>query len=187
MEKSSAKTVLFDKAMELFRSDGYDNVTIQQICRESNVTRNAFYYYFDSKEGLLSSYFENIPRFTETLLANVLALPSDWEKLLYIIKAHLKLAESEGLSVCRAFVKVSMDGNGDLLAKYYVSENVTIPLVRNCQTTGAIRNNMEPGALVYLATRLMLGILVTWCCKNGEFDLIAVSMEAFRSLMQPAI
>lgn len=187
MEKNSAKTVLFDKAMELFRSDGYDKVTIQQICRESNVTRNAFYYYFDSKEGLLSSYFENIPRFTETLLADVLALPSDWEKLRYIIKAHLKLAESEGLSVCRAFIKVSMDGNGDLLAKYYVSENVTIPLVRSCQNTGTIRNMMEPEQLVYLATRLMLGILVTWCCKNGGFDLISVSMEAFQSLMQPAI
>ncbi|PKM72997.1 MAG: hypothetical protein CVU91_08245 [Firmicutes bacterium HGW-Firmicutes-16] len=187
MEKASAKTVLFDKAMELFRSDGYDNVTIQQICRKSNVTRNAFYYYFDSKEGLLSSYFENIPRFTETLLADVLALPCDWEKLRYIIEAHLKLAESEGLSVCRAFVKVSMDGNGDLLAKYYVSENVTIPLVRSCQNSGAIGNMTEPGSLVYLATRLLLGVLVTWCCKNGEFDLIAVSMEAFRSLMQPVL
>ena len=75
MEKNSAKTVLFDKAMELFRRDGYDKVTIQQICKESNVTRNAFYYYFDSKEGLLSSYFENIPRFTEALLADVFALP----------------------------------------------------------------------------------------------------------------
>ncbi len=186
MEKNSAKTTLFEKAMELFRTEGYDNVTIQQICKESKLTRNAFYYYFNSKEELLSSYFENIPRFTETLLADVLALPDDWDKLKYIITAHIKLAESEGLSVCRAFIKVSMDGNGDLLAKYYVSENVTIPLVRNCQNSGSVRNMTDAEELVYLATRLMLGILVTWCCRNGEFDLISVSMEAFDSLMQPS-
>ncbi len=185
MEKISAKIILFEKAMELFRRDGYDNVTIQQICREANVTRNAFYYYFNSKEALLSSYFENIPSFTQSLMADVLKLPNDWEKLRYLIEAHMKLIEREGISVCRAFIRVNMDGNGDLLSKYYVSETVTIPLVRNCQNTGLIRNMTEPEWLVYLATRLMLGILVTWCCKNGEFDLIAVSREAFIGLMQP--
>ena len=187
MEKTSAKIILFNKAVELFRKHGYDNVTIQQICRESNVTRNAFYYYFDSKEELFSSYFENMPNFTQSLLANVLALPNDWEKLWYIVEAHMKVAENEGFSFCRAFLKVNMDGHGDLLAKYYVSETVTTPLVRNCQNSGLIRNMTEPNQLVYLATRLMAGILLTWCCKNGNFDLIATSKEAFCSLMQPIL
>ncbi len=185
MDKTSAKTVLFDKAMELFRRNGYDNVTIQQICRESNVTRNAFYYYFNSKEELFSSYFENMPNFTQSLLTNVLTFHNDWEKLWYLIEAHIKVAESEGLSFCRAFIKVNMDGHGDLLAKYYVSETVTAPLVKNCQSLGLIRNMTEPNQLVYLATRLMAGVLLTWCCKNGTFDLIATSKEAFCSLMQP--
>ena len=186
MEKTSAKIVLFDRAMELFRKDGYDNVTIQQICKAANVTRNAFYYYFDSKEALLSSYFENIPNFTESLLADILALPNDWEKLWFLYEAHLKLIESEGLSICRAYLKINMDGNGDLLTKYYVSETVTIPLIRNCQNGGLILNNTEPSKLNYLAMRLIVGILLTWCCKNGEFDLIEVSREAFSALMVPA-
>jgi len=185
MEKTSAKIILFDKAMELFRKNGYDNVTIQQICREASVTRNAFYYYFDSKEALLSSYFENIPNFTQLLLANVLALPNDWEKLWYLFEAHIKLIEIEGLSICRAFIKVNIDGNGDFLTKYYVSETVTIPLLSSCQNSGLIRNMMEPSQLIYLATRMMAGILLTWCCKNGGFDLIASSKEAFRVLMAP--
>lgn len=185
MEKTSAKIILFDRAMELFRKNGYDNVTIQQICSEANVTRNAFYYYFDSKEALLSSYFENIPNFTETLLANVLALPNDWEKLWYLFEAHLRLVENEGLSICRAFMKVNIDGNGEFLTKYYVSETVTIPLLCSCQNSGLIRNMMEPSQLIYLATRMMAGIMLTWCCKNGEFDLINNSREAFRVLLAP--
>lgn len=185
MEKISAKIILFDRAMELFRKNGYDNVTIQQICSEANVTRNAFYYYFDSKEALLSSYFENIPNFTETLLANVLALPNDWEKLWYLFEAHLRLVENEGISICRAFMKVNIDGNGEFLTKYYVSETVTIPLLRSCQSSGLIQNMMEPSQLIYLATRMMAGIMLAWCCKNGEFDLIKNSKEAFRVLMSP--
>lgn len=185
MEKTSAKTVLFNKAMELFRRHGYDNVTIQQICRESHVTRNAFYYYFDSKDALLSSYFENIPDFTEALLAKVPAFPNDWERLWYIFEAHIKLIENEGLSICRAFIKVNIDGNGEFLTKYYVSETVTIPLLRSCQQSGKVRNLMEPSQLIYLATRMIAGILLAWCCKSGQFDLTASSKEAFCVLLSP--
>jgi len=185
MEKASARTVLFEKAMELFRRDGYENVTIQQICSEANFTRNAFYYYFDSKDALLSSYFENVPDFTQTLFADLLAIPSDWDKLWFLFEDHLKLIKTEGLSICRAFIKVNMDGGGDLLTKYYVSETVSIPLVKNCQNSGLIRNMTEPSQLVYLATRMIAGVLLTWCCKNGEFDLLGESKEAFCALMMP--
>lgn len=185
MQKTSAKFILFDKAMELFRQHGYDNVTIQQICKAANVTRNAFYYYFESKEALMSSYFENIPNFTDSLFADILALPNDWEKLWFIFEAHLKLIESEGLSICRAYLKINMDGNGDLLTKYYVSETVTIPLIKSCQLSGMIMNKTEASQLNYLAMRLIVGILLTWCCKNGEFDLIVDSRKAFCVLMEP--
>ncbi len=187
MEKTSAKIVLFDAAMDLFRKDGYDNVSIQQICKAANVTRNAFYYYFESKESLLCSYFENIPSFTEKLLAALFALPNDWEKLWYLFEAHLRLIESEGLSICRAFLKINMNGSGDLLTKYYLSESVCLPLIKSCQASGLIKNQTEPSKLNYLATRLLSGILLTWCCKNGSFDLISDSKDAFTVLMSPSI
>ena len=185
MEKTSTKKNLFDTAMDLFRQHGYDNVTIQQICREASVTRNAFYYYFDSKEALMSSYFENIPDFTQSLLTNILALPNDWEKLWYIFESHLKLIESEGLSICRAFVRVNMDGNGTFLTQYYVSETVTIPLLRNCQSSGLVKNLMEPRQLIYLATRMLAGIIMAWCCENGKFSLLAETKTAFYALLSP--
>jgi len=171
--------------MRLFRQHGYENVTILQICRASNVTRNAFYYYFDSKDALLSSYFDNVPDFTEALLEKLEAVPSDLEKLWSIFEAHVKRIEDEGLSICRAFIKVSIDGNGEFLTKYYVSETVTIPLLRSCQSTGQVKNKMEASRLIYLATRMIAGILLAWCCKNGQFDLIGSSREAFLSLLAP--
>lgn len=185
MEKPSAKSVLFDNAMRLFRQHGYENVTILQICRASKVTRNAFYYYFDSKDALLSSYFDNVTDFTEALLADIQVFPNDWDKLWYIFEAHVKQMEKEGLSICRALIKVNIDGNGEFLTKYYVSETVTIPLLRSCQSSGQVRNMMEPSRLIYLATRMITGILMTWCCKSGQFDLLASSKEAFRVLLSP--
>lgn len=185
MEKPNTKVILFNTAMDLFRKHGYDDVTIQQICKASNVTRNAFYYHFESKDALMSSYFENIPDFTQSLLENILALPNDWEKLWYIFEAHLKQIEREGLSICRASIKVNMEGTGTFLTQYFVSETVTIPLLRSCQSSGLVRNMMEPSQLIYLATRMLAGILLTWCCKNGKFALIEESKTAFCALLSP--
>ncbi len=185
MEKLSAKAVLFDSALRLFRQHGYENVTILQICRASKVTRNAFYYYFDSKESLLSSYFDNVPDFTESLLGRLADFPCDLDKLWFIFEAHLKRMEDEGLSICRALIKANIDGNGEFLTKYYVSETVTIPLLRNCQMTGQVKNMMEASRLIYLTTRMIAGILLTWCCKNGQFDLLGSSREAFCTLLNP--
>ena len=185
MEKNSTKILLFNTAMDLFRKNGYENVTIQQICKHSNVTRNAFYYYFESKEDLMSSYFENIPDFTQSLLTSILALPNDWEKLWYIFESHLKLIENEGLSICRAFIKVSLDGNGDFFTQYNISESVSIPLLRSCQNQGLVRNMMEPQKLIYLSTHMIAGILLTWCGKGGNFPLLAEAKNAFNALLSP--
>lgn len=186
MEKPTAKQSLFNSAMSLFRRDGYENVTIRQICQEAGVTRNAFYYYFGSKEELLSSYFENIPTFTEKLVSELMRLQSDWEKVWYIFQAHIKLIETEGVSICRAFLRVNMEGCGDLLMKYSISERICIPLIKNCQDSGQISNMTEPSRLNYIATRMLSGILLVWCCKDGAFDLISDCKAAFFSLMSPA-
>ncbi|MBP8640660.1 MAG: TetR/AcrR family transcriptional regulator [Oscillospiraceae bacterium] len=185
MEKNSTKILLFNTAMGLFRKNGYDNVTIQQICKQANVTRNAFYYYFESKEDLMSSYFDNIPDFTHHLLTGILPLPNDWEKLWYIFESHLKLIESEGLSICRTLIKVSLDGNGTFLTQYYISESVSIPLLRNCQQQGLVHNMMDPQQLIYLAMRMVVGVLLTWCGSNGNFPLIAEAKNAFCVLLSP--
>ena len=187
MEKANAKLSLFDAAMRLFRRDGYESVTIGQICKEAGVTRNAFYYYFDSKEGLLSSYFENIPSFTEKLVAQLMALPNDWEKVWRIFEAHLQLIEAEGISIVRAFLRINLDGHGDLLMKYSLSEKICIPLIKSCQASGLIGNMTEPAELNYIATRMLSGILLAWCCKNGAFPLLPDCKEAFISLMAPMV
>lgn len=187
MEKNSAKQILFDTALRLFQKYGYDKVTIMQICKEADVTRNAFYYYFNSKEDLLSSYFENIPSFTEKLVAELLALPNDWEKVWHIFEAHLRLIETEGISIVRAFLRINMNGCGDLLMKYSLSERICIPLIKKCQDEGFIGNMTEPAELNYIATRMLSGILLAWCCKKGSFDLVQDCRAAFDSLMVPKV
>ena len=44
------KTEILNKALELFKEKGYDNVTVNEIASASNISKNTFYYYYESKE-----------------------------------------------------------------------------------------------------------------------------------------
>ena len=93
--------------------------------------------------------------------------------------------ENEGVDITRAFLRVNMEGGGDLLLKYSLSEKVCIPLIKSAQDAGLIANLTEPAKLNYIATRMLSGILLAWCCKDGRSDLLSDSRLSFFSLMSP--
>lgn len=55
MERKKAATAqrLFDVAMDLFRKQGIDNTSVQQICDHADVAKGTFFNYYPTKEHLL--------------------------------------------------------------------------------------------------------------------------------------
>ena len=40
---------MIEKAIALFKENGTEHVSVKDICDEAGVSRNAFYYHFESK------------------------------------------------------------------------------------------------------------------------------------------
>jgi AcrR family transcriptional regulator len=73
VELRSRRQALFDTAVELIRRQGYRGTTLRDIAKEFGVTEPAVYYYFDSKEQLLFTIYEET---LEVALASVRAIAS---------------------------------------------------------------------------------------------------------------
>jgi AcrR family transcriptional regulator len=54
------KGLIFEKALELFRSRGYQVTTMRDIAQAAKVATGAAYYYFPSKEAIVSAYYEQV-------------------------------------------------------------------------------------------------------------------------------
>lgn len=54
------KGLIFEKALELFRSRGYEVTTMRDIAQAAKVATGAAYYYFPSKEAIVSVYYEQV-------------------------------------------------------------------------------------------------------------------------------
>ncbi len=50
---------IYEKALELFIQEGYDNTPLSRIAKELNLTKAGLYHYFKSKEDLLFAIHEH--------------------------------------------------------------------------------------------------------------------------------
>ena len=53
-----SKKMLTEALLALMREEGYESITITQLCGKSGLSRSAFYSNFKSKEDVLSYYFD---------------------------------------------------------------------------------------------------------------------------------
>jgi AcrR family transcriptional regulator len=71
-------------ALELFRENGFDPTTMQQVADRAMVAKSAAYYYFPGKEALVQAYYEILQAEQERLCADVFARTRDLKSRLSI-------------------------------------------------------------------------------------------------------
>jgi AcrR family transcriptional regulator len=84
------RDALSDAAAELFRTRGFEAVTVEEIARAAGVSRRTFFRYYESKEDVM---VERLDRDGERLLIELAARPPDEPPLLAIRNALIPAIE----------------------------------------------------------------------------------------------
>ena len=58
--KPDKKTMILEKAFELFRKNGYTDTKVEDITKKLGISKGSFYTYFKTKEELLCELLESI-------------------------------------------------------------------------------------------------------------------------------
>ncbi len=58
-KKTELQMNILQQAIKLFRDKGFDNTTMEQIAKDSAVTKRTLYSYFPSKEAIISYYWKS--------------------------------------------------------------------------------------------------------------------------------
>lgn len=62
---------IFGCALEVFRENGFDATTMQDVALRADVAKSAAYYYFPSKEAIIQAYYEAVQAEQEAICAEV--------------------------------------------------------------------------------------------------------------------
>ncbi len=159
---------IFKSAIELMQKDGYDGVSIEQICERAEVARATFFQHFANKAALMSVFSDVVRQRIEGELAVAEMTP---EEQLRFIADHLQRLTDEvgaiapemiaafitepgagfriddpGTGVARLIVGIVGEGQADgVFADHWSPEDVAICLVAAWVGVGRHRLS-RPGA-----------------------------------------
>ncbi|MBD3871261.1 MAG: TetR/AcrR family transcriptional regulator [Acidobacteria bacterium] len=163
-------------AIEVFASKGYFAARMTDVASEAKVADGTLYLYFEGKEHLLMSIFDDVlGRFIERLDTEIAAIEDPIEKLSVMIRLHLETvgrdhALANVLQIetrhSRRFMSLFTRGK---LGEYL---NRVRDIIVEGQELGAFRGDISPG----LATNLVFGavdeLVTSWLLADRPGDLL---------------
>ena len=168
---------LYQSAEKLIDKHGYDNVTIEDICKKANVSVGAFYHYFSSKMDIIVEIFRQIDDYFED---NVGHVPGEnaYETIEAFFRHYAKFHTDQGVGHTGRILKA--DG-ALFLDKTRYTYTRLIELVAVAKADGVFNKDADPGAVVDYLLAIARGLLFDWTLSRGEYDLEA-KMAAYIKL-----
>ena len=165
------KRKIFRAAKNILRRDGYEQLSIKNICEEAGVSNGSFYHHFKTKDDLLSYYIEEQPSINPDLLD----LPSCAEEAkIAIIHVYLHYAE-----YCREL-------GVEFISNYYTPKNQALnPEIRSARPypiltvenylqkaidKGIVKPALPVKDILTDIRMLVIGNVFEWCLHDGKND-----------------
>jgi len=177
---------IYRTALRLFEKEGFDKVTVDQVCKKAGVSKGTFYVYFRSKEQVVLDLFSTTDKMYDDFVANELASISDpMEKLILLVRKALSYTVEKGPDLMevsyRARASLHRSGNPRLTESRAIYR-IVIKLVEEAHRRGYILKDLSANEVAPLLIRTFEGLIHDWCMENGSYDLIGETEKAITIL-----
>lgn len=185
MTSEERQEEIVEKSYQLFKQNGYDNVSVMDICRACQITKPTFYKYIESKEDLLTHFFDGtVEAVMDMLIArqnNPDYMEQVWSGVSFVVERSVEI----GHDLYSRYLQYIFHSHNP--TKRYNSK--ATPLIKKAiakaQESGQILNDHPVDEIFLTLRNVCLGLSCQWCFGEGDFDLVKNYRRAFESLVQP--
>lgn len=185
---------ILETARQLMRKNGYDAVSIRDICKEAGVTTGAFYHHFRSKEEMLEKGGQQLDLYIRQQL-NVRPFHSSLSALRIIFTAYAEyMEENQGELTARYYqnmLAISAQKPFDTGRSIY---QMVLHFVMEAQDKGILSRQYDAETIATFCVRHFRGIVIDWAFHNYSFSLMQamekefkMAYQLFKSLRAPMI
>lgn len=172
------KAAIIATAIALFRREGYDSVSINDVCRACGVTKGTFYYHFNSKDEIIIHYYESLTSNMMEVVPRMVQQTSYKEKLWVLLEYWIGNTVSLGPSLLKAFMVADAEKGLKNFSPFTASQtgelkstyDMQVELVKQGQAQGTVRKDIAPQALLQTFTSALIGIAFDWSSNGGQYD-----------------
>ena len=168
MKKKNIKYDILKTSYELFKQSGYHNVSVLQICQACHISKPTFYKHMESKEKILTYYFQSIDKYIPDEWYKYDDHTNYWEKIKqgygYLIE-HIQVI---GIDLYTENFIYNLKAETTTLPKSISFRDSMCDLIREGQKCHQI-TNMSPAIDLYkIGMGLISGYGAYWCMNAGN-------------------
>lgn len=172
LQAMETRKKIFDIAFQLIAEKGFENVTIEEIAKQSGVARGLFYHYFKSKDDIVVETYLIIDKSYSQFYAENAPHCNSIEKILLTVIFQARHAAQLGVDFVRQIYKSQLYAG----TQYFISNDrpfytILMEAIRQAQMEGTIRNDISDVKLTNIVLSCSRGMLYDWCLNDGKYDL----------------
>ena len=158
-------------AIELFKSEGYDSVSVNEICEKANVSRSVFYTMFKGKRGILDYVVSKPQQNDDEGFRRFADAENDFERIWQLFERFISIALDFGPKLTSRLFIMQFESPQGIRDVVHALDDLFATLAKNCAKNGIIETEEPPELLSRIATELIIHELYVWCSQNGNFSL----------------
>lgn len=158
-------------AIKLFKSEGYDSVSVNEICEKANVSRSVFYTMFKGKRGILDYVVSKPQKNDDEGFRRFADAENDFERIWQLFERFIFIALDFGPKLTSGLFIMQFESPRQIRDAVHALDDLFATLAKNCAKNGIIETEEPPELLSRIATDLIIHELYVWCSQNGNFSL----------------
>lgn len=164
---------MMTEAIKLFIKLGYENVSIDMICKHFGVTRGSFYHHFKNKDHLLFSWIDYMIDTQKTMYQED-ETKSAANNLRHLVMSYAEFFQYLGHNlVHHTFVAAEIRGKGPLYCLFYDEDITTMTLlIEKAMVDGDIISEFSALELTNVYTDALVGACARWHQDQGRINIV---------------
>lgn len=158
-------------AIELFKSEVCDSVSVNEICEKANVSRSVFYTMFKGKRGILDYVVSKPQKNDDEGFRRFADAENDFERIWQLFERFIFIALDFGPKLTSRLFIMQFEAPQGIRDAVHALDDLFATLAKNCAKNGIIETEEPPELLSCIATDLIIHELYVWCSQNGNFSL----------------
>ena len=186
MAKDTREKIV-NTAWKLFYEEGFGETTINDIIREADISKGTFYYYFRSKDDLLSTLSEILDREYQRLEGEEPEGMSCFDRLIWLnyeVHSFMERTMDYRLLSYLYSAQIVKESFSALLNRNRYYYRYVERLMEEGRNSGELTDRMAVSEMVRYFSMCERALVTEWCMNNGSFSLGEFSKQCFPVMMQ---
>ena len=169
-------------------AEGYEELSIKNICEEAGVSNGSFYHHFKTKDDLLSYYIEDQPQIEPNLLELPDSVQAVKDGIIQVYLNYVKYCRELGVEFMSGYYDTKNQAlNADIRTERpYPIVTVRAYVEKAVQAGVAVLN--EPIEEFTTDIRMIvIGNVFEWCIKHGKADFEGNMSRSLRCYLDGAL